>query len=107
MWKDSFTAELPRSTTAAPSAPSPTAKPITEEEMQTIVERLQATQDIFRQNRELREVLSRRESETRTLHTRNTELEEIMRKFAPMLLNAAQKMGLAAKSEKTDARVQT
>jgi hypothetical protein len=50
----------------------------------------------------LREVLSRRESETRELRLRNAELEEIVRKFAPMLLDAATAMGLAAKNEKPD-----
>jgi hypothetical protein len=65
-----------------------------------------ATREIFRQNRELREVLSRREAETRTLQNRNVELEEIMRKFAPLLLNVATSMGLAAKNEKPDTRSQ-
>jgi hypothetical protein len=65
-----------------------------------------ATREIFRQNRELREVLSRREAETRTLQNRNVELEEIMRKFAPLLLNVATTMGLAAKNEKPDTRSQ-
>jgi hypothetical protein len=51
----------------------------------------------------LREVLSRREGETQALRRRNAELEEIMREFAPMLLNVATTMGLAARNEKPDA----
>ena len=54
--------------------------------------------DIFRLNRELREVLSRREGETQALRSRNAQLEEIVRKFAPMLLDAATAMGMAAKN---------
>jgi pantothenate synthetase len=53
-------------------------------------------------NRELRGVLSRRETETQALRSRNAELEEIMRKFAPMLLDVATTMELAAKNEKPD-----
>jgi hypothetical protein len=64
------------------------------------LDRLDSARDIFRQNRELREVLSRREAESRELRSRNAELEEIVRKFAPMLLDAATTMGLAAKNEK-------
>jgi hypothetical protein len=101
MWKEPTVTELPK--TAAPPA---TAKPITEDEMQSIVDRLDATRDIFRQNRELREVLSRREAETRVLQSRNAELEDMMRKFAPMLLNVATTMGLAAKNGKPEAKSQ-
>ena len=54
--------------------------------------------DILRQNRELREVLSRRETETRELRSRNAELEEILRQFAPTLLNMAATMGVVAKN---------
>jgi hypothetical protein len=36
------------------------------------------------------------------LRSRNAELEEIVRKFAPLLLDAATTMGLAAKNEKPD-----
>jgi len=98
IWKESTATEPPK-----PSAPAATVKPIAEDEYQAIVDRLDATRDIFRQNRELREVLSRREAETRALQSRNGELEEIMRKFAPMLLNAATTMGLLAKNEKPGA----
>ena len=98
-WKESTATEPPENT-------APTAKAITEDELQTIVDRLDATRDILRQNRELQEVLSRRETETRALQSRNAELEEIMRKFAPMLLNVATTMGLAAKNEKPDPRNQ-
>src|ERR1700722_14745515 len=37
------------------------------------------------------------ETETLELRSRNAELEEILRKYAPMLLDAATTMGLAAK----------
>ena len=83
-------------------APTASPKPVTEDELHAIMDRLDAARDIFRQNRELREVLSRREGDIQALRRRNAELEEIMRKFAPMLLNAATSMGLAAKNEKPD-----
>lgn len=97
MWKETSAIEQPKTNT-----PTVSAKPVTEDELRAILDRLEATRDIFRQNRELRDVLSRRESETQSLRTRNAELEEIMRKFAPMLLNVATTMGLAAKNEKVD-----
>lgn len=97
MWKETSAVEQPKT-----NAPAVSAKPVTEDELRAILDRLEATRDIFRQNRELRDVLSRRESETQLLRTRNAELEEIMRKFAPMLLNVATTMGLAAKNEKVD-----
>jgi hypothetical protein len=40
------------------------------------------------------------------LQSRNAELEEVMRKFSPMLLNVATTMGLMAKNEKPDTRNQ-
>jgi hypothetical protein len=94
MWKDSTVTESPKVT---PSAV--VAKPVTEDELRSILDRLESTRDVFRENRELRDVLSRRESETQSLRHRNAELEDIMRKFAPMLLNVATTMGLAAKTE--------
>jgi hypothetical protein len=94
MWKETPAPEAPKTTALTASA-----KPINEDELRTILDRLEATRDIFRENRELRGVLSRREAETQVLRTRNAELEEILRKFAPMLLNAATTMGLAAKNE--------
>jgi hypothetical protein len=97
MWKETTATEPPKTT-----APAATAKPVTEDELRAILDRLDAARDIFRQNRELREVLSRREAETQALRSRNAELEEIMRKFAPMLLNVATTMGLVAKNEKPD-----
>ena len=100
MWKETSPVELTK-TSASPAA---LAKPVTEDELRTILDRLEATRDIFRENRELRSVLTRREAETRELRTRNAELEEIMRKFAPMLLNVATTMGLAAKTETREAR---
>ena len=99
MWKDSAVSEPPKAT-----APAVTSKPVTEDELRTILDRLESTRDIFRENRELRDVLSRRESESQALRHRNAELEDIMRKFAPMLLNVATTMGLAAKTEMRDAR---
>jgi len=98
MWKESLATEAPPNTNLS----SATAKPVTEEELQAILNRLDATREIFRQNRELRDVLSRREAETQSLRTRNAELEEIMRKFAPMLLNVATSMGMAVKNQKLD-----
>jgi hypothetical protein len=96
MWKE-LTANGPLKTTD-PAA----AQPVTEEELAAIFDRLDTARDIFRQNREIREALSRRETETRKLQSRNAELEEILRKFAPMLLDAATNMGLAAKNEEPD-----
>jgi hypothetical protein len=55
MWKDSAVTEIPKAT-----APAVTAKPVTEDELRTILDRLESTRDIFRENRELRDVLSRR-----------------------------------------------
>ena len=95
MWKETAATEPPKTTAPA------TAKPVTEDELRAILDRLDASRDIFRQNRELREVLHRRETETQALRSRNAELEEIMRKFAP-LLDAATAMGLAANNEKPE-----
>ena len=97
MWKEVAATEPP--TTTAPVA---VAQPVTEEELHAIFERLDVARDIFGQNRELREVLSRRETETRKLQSRNAELEEILRNFAPMLLDVATTLGLAAKDEEPD-----
>jgi ABC-type transporter Mla subunit MlaD len=94
MWKETPAPEAPKTNALAAST-----KPINEDELRAILDRLEATRDIFRENRELRGVLSRRDAETQALRTRNLELEEILRKFAPMLLNAATTMGLAAKNE--------
>jgi hypothetical protein len=94
MWKETTATETPKAT-----APAATAKPVTEDELRAILDRLDAARDIFRQNRELRDVLARREAETQALRSRNAELEDIMRKFAPMLLNVATTMGLVAKNE--------
>ena len=97
MWKETAVTEPPKT-----FAPGSAAQPINEDELRSLLDRLDSARDIFRLNRELREVLSLRESETRELRSRNAELEEIVRKFAPMLLDAATTMGLAAKNEKTD-----
>ena len=93
MWKETTATEPPKTT--MPAAP---AKPVTEDELRAILDRLEATRDIFRENRELRGVLSRREGEAQALRTRNAELEEIMRQFAPTLLNMAATMGVVAKN---------
>jgi hypothetical protein len=94
MWNETPAPEAPKTSALAASA-----KPINEDELRAILDRLEATRDIFRENRELRGVLSRREAEAQALRSRNADLEDIMRKFAPMLLNAATTMGLAAKNE--------
>jgi hypothetical protein len=96
MWKETAATEPVRTTAPV------TAQPVTEEELRVIFDRLDAARNIFRQNRELREVLSRRETEARELRSRNVALEEILRKFAPMLLDVATTMGLAAKNEESD-----
>jgi hypothetical protein len=96
MWKE-LAATGPLKTTD-PAA----AQPVTEEEFAAIFDRLDTARDIFRENREIREILSRHETETRKLRSRNAELEEILRKFAPMLLDAATTMGLVAKNEEPD-----
>ena len=98
MWKDSLATEAPPKNNLS----SANNKPVTEEELQAILDRLDSTREVFRQNRELRDVLSRRDAEAQTLRTRNAELEEIMRKFAPMLLNVATSMGMAVKNQKLD-----
>jgi hypothetical protein len=97
MWKETAATEPPKTT-----APGDAAQPVTEHELREMLDRLGAARDIFRQNRELRQVLSRRETETREMRSRNAELEEIVRKFAPMLMDAANAMGSAAKIEKPD-----
>ena len=96
MWKETAATE-PAKTTAAVAA-----QPVNEDELRAILDRLESTRDIFRENRDLQDVLSRRESEIQGLRGRNAELEEIARKFAPILLDAATTMGLAAKNEKPD-----
>ena len=97
MWKESPTAELPRTPTPA-AAP----KPVTEDELRSILDRLETTRDIFRQHQELRDVLFRREAETQALRARNAELEEMLQRYAPVLLNMATTMGLAAKNERVE-----
>ena len=96
MWKETTATEPPRTTA------QDAQKPVTEEELRAIFERLDTARDIFRQNRELREALSHRDTETRELRSRNAELEEILRKYAPMLLDVATTMGLTAKNEEPD-----
>ena len=96
MWKETAATEPPKTTTAV------AAQPVNEDELRAILDRLESTRDIFRENRELKSVLFRRESETKELRARNAELEEIMRKFAPMLLNVATSMGMAVKNQKLD-----
>jgi hypothetical protein len=97
MWKQTPANDPLRTTGPAAS------EPVTEEELNAIFERLDSARDIFRQNRELRAILSRRDTETRELRSRNTELEEVIRSFAPMLMDVATTMGLAAKDEEADA----
>jgi hypothetical protein len=97
MWKENTATEPPKTTAQAANA-----KPVTEDEFQVVLDRLEAARGVFRQNRELREVLSRREGEAQALRSRNAELEDVMRRFAPMLLNVATSMGLAAKNERAE-----
>src|ERR1700730_10944279 len=94
MWKETAATEPPKAT-----APTAAAKPVTEDELRAILDRLETTRDIFRQHQELRDVLFRREAETQALRARNAELEEMLQRFAPMLLNMATTMGLTAKNE--------
>src|ERR1700678_121636 len=83
--------------------PRPAAtEPVTEEELSALFERLDTARDIFRQNRELRASLSRRDTETRELRSRNAELEQVLQKYSPMLMDVATTMGLAAKNEEPD-----
>ena len=96
MWKE-LAATGPLKTTD-PAA----SQPVTEEELAAIFDRLDTARDIFRQNREIREILSRRETEIRKLQSRNAELEDILREYAPRLLDVATTMGLAAKNEELD-----
>ena len=96
MWKE-LAATGPLKTTDPAGA-----QPVTEEELAAIFDRLDTARDIFRQNREIREILSRRETEIRKLQSRNAELEDILREYAPMLLDVATTMGLAAKNEELD-----
>ncbi len=100
-WREELEKKHPSVNAPAKTVAEDDAKPVTEDELHAIFERLDAARDIFRQNRELREVLSRRETETRELQSRNAELEEILRKFAP-LLDAATSMGLVAKDERPE-----
>jgi hypothetical protein len=96
MWKErAATGPLSTTDTAA-------AQPVTEEELAGIFERLDAARDVFRQNREIREALSLRKTENQALRNRNAELEEILRRFAPTLLDAAKTMGLAVRDEQPD-----
>jgi hypothetical protein len=107
MWKETAATEPPKwndASTEPPktSAPTTAAQPVTEHELREMLDRLGAARDIFRLNRELREVLSRREAETKVLRRRNAALEELVRKFAPVLMDAANAMGSAAKNEKPE-----
>ena len=72
MWKETSASETPKTTAS-------TERPVTEDELQEILDRLGAAQHIFCENRKLREVLSHRETEAREVRRRNAELEEIMR----------------------------
>ena len=88
MWKEIDATEFIWKETAATEPLRTTAQPVTEEELSAIFNRLDSARDILRQNRELR--------------SRNAELEEILRQFAPTLLNMATTVGLAARDEKPD-----
>jgi hypothetical protein len=96
MWKQTPATEPSRTTGSSAT------EPVTEEELGAIFERLDTARDIFRQNRELRASLSRRDTETRELRSRNAELEQVLQKYSPMLMDVATTMGLAAKNEEPD-----
>jgi hypothetical protein len=83
------------------------AKTVTEKEYLELVARLDATLDVFRQLRELREALLRWEDECRAQNSRIAELEGIMRQFAPILLNAATTIELVARNERRGAGAQS
>ena len=52
MWKESLATEAPPKNNLAGA----NTKPVTEEELQSILDRLESTREVFRQNRELRDV---------------------------------------------------
>jgi hypothetical protein len=59
------------------------------------------------ENGELRNLLSHREAETKELRVRNAEKEEMLRQFAPMLVNAGTTMEMVAKNEKPPTKIFT
>lgn len=99
MWKENPAPERTR--------PPAIAKPINEDEFRSILDRLEATRNMLHENGELRNLLSHRETETRELRVRNEEMEEMLRKFAPILVNAGNAMEMAAKNEKPPTKIFT
>jgi hypothetical protein len=63
--------------------------------------------DMIRENGELRNLVSQRDAETKQLRIRNTEMEEMLRKFGTILVDAGTAMELAAKNEKPPTKVFT
>ena len=95
MWKETTATEPPKTTT--PAAP---AKPVTEDELRSILERCRNQPGTFSARTGNCGVFCpAAKARRRHCGTRNAELEEIMRQFAPTLLNIATTMGLAAKNE--------
>jgi hypothetical protein len=99
MWKETPT--LP------PTRPPAVPHPLNEDEFGSILDRLEAIQRIIHENEELRNLLSTREAETKELRARNAEMEEMLRKFAPLLVNAGNALEMVAKREKPPTRIFT
>lgn len=99
MWKENPAPERSR--------PPAIARQITEDEFNSILDRLEQIQDMIRENGEMRDLLSHREAQTRELRVRNAEMEEMLRKFGPILVDAGTAIELAAKNEKPTMKIFT
>ena len=99
MWKENPAPERTR--------PPAILKPIDEDEFRSILDRLEATRDMLHENGELRNLLSHREAEKKELRVRIEEMEEMLRQFGPMLVNAGTAMELVAKNEKPKMKIFT
>jgi hypothetical protein len=99
MWKENPAPERSR--------PPAIAKQINEDEFCAILDRLEPIHDMIRENGELRNLVSQRDAETKQLRIRNTEMEEMLRKFGTILVDAGTAMELAAKNEKPPTKVFT
>ena len=99
MWKESPAPQTNR--------PLTIAKPLNEDEFRSILYRLEAIQQMIHENGELRNLLSNREAETKELRARNAEMEEMLRKFAPILVSAGNAMDMVARNEKPPTKIFT
>jgi hypothetical protein len=99
MWKETPAPERTR--------PPAIAKPINEDEFSSILDRLEATRSMLHENGELRNLLSHREAEKKELRVCIEEKEEMLRKLAPMLVNAGTAMEMVAKNEKPPTKIFT